>query len=529
MSRAPGLLLLAVLAVQAAAAGSARFNPAYAGIPALRAALDGGALSDEALVRHYLERIERFDARGPSLHALITLNPQAPAQARGRDREHAGAGAKARGALDGIPFIVKDNFDSAGLPTSGGSAVLRQSIPARNAFVLQRLLDQGAILIGKSNLSELAASYGRLGYSSAGGLTLNPYNRARDASGSSSGSAAAVAADFAAFALGTDTSGSVRAPASVTALAGLRPSFGLLSRRGILPASLTFDTPGILAHRVQEIASVLDAIAAMDPLDAATLDAPRGAGAGGYAAAAAAPPRLRGLRLGVIVNFRGGNAEVDAIETATLARLAHAGVRLMPVRLPAAFEHLWPDVLAPVGEAEFRPQFERYLGALPASPVHTLRELIAASESPAIAGTATPVNPARLAALQAADSSPLTDSPTYIRILTQLLPLLRAELGAIGRREQVAAFIFSTMSCPATPRFDVPDPGYECASDDPYRAGYLASVTGWPEITLPAGRATGNVPVGVSLLSTPFSDARLLALASAVERLLPAAPPPELR
>jgi len=522
-ARSYALALIALMPMSTRAQGD--FDATYAGIDALHAAIDSRRISAESLVRYYLDRIERFDQHGPRINALITINPEAIAQARARDLE---AGTRPiKDPLYGIPFIVKDNYDSAGLATSGGSAALKDSVPANNAYVLQRLLDAGAILIGKSNMSELAASYGRLGYSSAGGLTLNPYNTARDASGSSSGSAAAVAADFAPFALGTDTSGSVRAPASVTGLVGLHPTAGLLSRGGIMPSSLTFDTPGILARSARDVSIVLAAVAGEDPNDAATY----GTGVSQVTPAATTLPALalRGVRLGVVSNFRAGNEEIDRIERSALRALERQGAVLVPITLPPPFETLWSSVLEPVGEAEFKPQFERYLASLPATRVRTLRQLIEISSDSAIANSATPVNPARLAALRAADASALTDSPLYIRILTQVLPSLRAQLEALLRTQRVAALMFSTMSCPATPRFDEADPSYVCHSDDPYRAGYVASVAGWPEITVPAGRISANVPVGISFLGAPFTEPRLLALAAAFERTHPALPHPSLR
>jgi amidase len=268
------MTLLLILAAHADA--DDRFNPANAGIEQLRAALDSGRVSSEELVRYYLDRIQRFDKSGPRINALISLNPRALEQARRLDAES--RKKPGQGGLYGIPFVAKDNFDSAGIPTSGGSAALEHSVPPANAFVVQKLIDQGAILLGKTNMSELAASYDRFGYSSAGGLTLNPYNTARDVSGSSSGSAAAVAADFAAFGLGTDTSGSLRAPADVAGLVGVRPTLGLTSRGGVIPLSLTFDTTGVLARSVNDAAIVLDAIAGEDPRDAATLHQPKGRG-----------------------------------------------------------------------------------------------------------------------------------------------------------------------------------------------------------------------------------------------------------
>jgi len=507
-----------------AAVAENAFDPANATIEQLHAALDSRKTSSEQLVRYYLSRIQRFDKQGPRINALITLNPNVLEEAR---RSDAGRGdGRHGGFLDGIPFVAKDNYDTEGIATSGGSAALRHSVPTVNAFVLQRLLDAGAILIGKSNMSELAASYGRFGYSSAGGLTLNPYNTARDASGSSSGSAAAVAADFAAFALGTDTSGSIRGPAAVAGLVGLRPTLGLTSRSHVNPLSLTFDTTGALTRTVRDLAIVLDAIAGDDPQDAATLPQPRIRP--GYLDALAAVHPFHGVRLGVIGNFRGANPEVDGVEAAALKELESQGAELVPVTLPKEFETLWGSILGPVGEAEFKPQFERYLQALSPGQPKTLAQLIELDDSPAVADSTTPVNPGRLQALREAESTRLTDSPTYIHILTDLIPSVREQLRSLMATHQLQAFVFATLSCPASPRFDRPDPSYICNSDDPYKASYVAAAAGFPEVTVPAGRISANMPVGISFMGLPYTEARLLSLANALQIARPRLPPPPL-
>lgn len=513
-------LCCAISPVPAAAAASV--IPAYASIEELHAALDAGELTSEQLVRRYLARIDSVDKVGPRINAMITLNARAVEQARRLDADRA-KGAKRRGALYGIPFIVKDNYDTAGIPTSGGSAALEHSIPSSDAFIVKKLLDQGAVLIGKANMSELAASYGRLGYSSAGGLTVNPYNTTRNVSGSSSGSAAAVAADFAAFALGTDTSGSLRGPASVAGLVGFRPTLGLTSRSGVIPLSLTFDTTGVLARRVRDAAIVLEAVRGPDPLDAATAGQPN---SGAYLDQLQ-NSSLQGVRLGVITNFRGANAEVDGIERATLRALETRGAILVPVKLPAEFDSLWRTVLDPVGEAEFKPQFERYLKTLAPTQPKSLAQLIDLSSS-AAAGSSTPINPQRLEGLRQADRTLLTDSPIYIRILTQVIPDLRQQLRTLMVKERLAAFVFSTLSCPASPRFDIVDPTYRCRSDDPYRAGYIASAVGFPEITVPVGQDSVRVPVGYSFMGLPYTEGQLLRFADALERALPHLPPPAL-
>jgi amidase len=515
------ILLCAVGAGAQPALASGAFDPAGATIPQLRAALDSGAISDVQLVRYYLKRIERFDKRGPRINALISLNASALKQAQRIDGNL--KSRSSRPTLLGIPFIVKDNFNSAGMPTSAGSAALKGSMPPMNAAAVQKLLDQGAILIGKANMSELASSYGRLGYSSAGGLTLNPYNTSRNVSGSSSGSAAALAADFAAFALGTDTSGSIRGPANVAGLVGLRPTQGLISRAGVVPLSLTFDTVGILARSPKDVAIVLDTIAGPDAMDAATLERPRSQVS--YAEGID-HGSLQGVRLGVVGNFRGGNDEVDGAEQGVLRALSDQGAVLIPITLPDAFEHLWNSVMGPVGQAELRPQLERYLRTLPAGQPKTLAELIDASATRRERESPSPINPALLKALREAQASGLTDSPTYVHILTQIIPSLRHELQALMASQNLRTLVFSTMSCPASPRFDRPDSHYVCRSDDSYKASYIAATVGFPEVAVPAARISNNLPVGYSLLGQPDSEAQLLSLAIAMQQALRLVPGP---
>jgi amidase len=520
--RAPMLSLVLAMLSLPTFAGDGHI-PKNASIDQLHAALFSGRLTSEQLVRYYLDRIASFDKAGPRINAMISLNPAALEEARRLDAEDRNSPRRAA-LLYGLPFIVKDNFNTAGIPTSGGSAALKNSIPTSNAFVVQRLLDQGAVLIGKANMSELAASYGRLGYSSAGGLTANPYNTARNVSGSSSGSAAAVAADFAAFALGTDTSGSLRGPANVAGLVGIRPTLGLTSRSGVIPLSLTFDTTGVITRTVKDAAIVIDAISGPDPRDAATLERPATRGL----VATLGLSSLKGMRLGVITNFRGGNSAVDGIEQTTLINLEAQGAVVVPVTLPKEFETLWDTVLDPVGEAEFKPQFERYLQTLAPTQPKTLAQLIDISASPAVANSSTPVNPKRLEGLRQADRTLLTDSPTYIRILTRVIPELRERLRLLMTDDRLQALVFSTMSCPASPRFDRTDPSYQCSSDDPYKASYIASAAGFPEITVPVGRDSSNIPLGYSVMGLPGTEDLLFQLADKLQNSMPRVPPPAL-
>jgi amidase len=213
--------------------------------------------------------------------------------------------------------------------------------------------------------------------------------------------------------------------------------------------------------------------------------------------------------------------EVDAVERTALKELEAQGAVLVQLSLPKEMENLWPLVLGPVGEAEFKPQFERYLQTLPIGQPTTLSELIQISSSPAIANSTHPVNPARLNALREADATRLTDSPTYIHILTEVIPSLRRQLQTLLEANALRALVFSTMSCPATPRFDRADLSYVCHSEDTYKAGYVAAAAGFPEVTVPADRISANMPVGFSFMGLPYGEAQLLKLANAFQIAVP--------
>jgi amidase len=224
--------------------------------------------------------------------------------------------------------------------------------------------------------------------------------------------------------------------------------------------------------------------------------------------------------LGVVGNFRGGNDEVDGAEQDVLKTLSDQGAVLIPITLPDAFEHLWDSVMGPVGRAELRPQLERYLRTLPAGQPKTLAELIHASDTRRERESPNPINPALLKALREAQASDLTDSSTYNQIVTQLIPTLRQELQALMASQNLRALAFSTMSCPASPRFDMPDPHYICRSDDTYKASYMAATVGFPEVTVPVAQISNNLPVGYSFLGMPHSEAQLLSLANATQQAL---------
>ncbi len=231
----------------------------------LNAAFDAGTLTSEQLVKRYLARIAAYDREGPAIHAVITLNPDALATARALDVERRGKGK--RSPLHGVPIVLKDNYDTHDLPTTGGSVLLEGWIPPRDAVLVERLRAAGAIVLAKVNLSEFASGDA---YSSLGGQTHNPHDLAYSPSGSSGGTGAAVAAAFAQLGLGTDTGGSIRGPSTVNGVVGLKPTHGLLSRTGIIPLALSFDTGGPLARSVTDVAIVLGVMTGLDTADRAT-------------------------------------------------------------------------------------------------------------------------------------------------------------------------------------------------------------------------------------------------------------------
>ncbi|HLR14019.1 MAG TPA: amidase, partial [Burkholderiaceae bacterium] len=242
------------------------FFIAYADIAACHKAMEQGRLSALQLVDYMLQRIERWDRNGPCLRAMLTINPAARELARKKDRALADKGLT--GPLHGIPVVVKDNANTRDMPTTAGSRSLEGLIPAQNSSAVQRLIDAGAIILGKSNLHEFAQ--GGMTVSSLGGQTLNPYDLSRTCGGSSGGSAVALAMDFCTVALGTDTVNSIRSPASAANLVGLRPTRGLISRAGWVPVAETQDVVGPMGRTVQDVALVLDALAGYDPADPVT-------------------------------------------------------------------------------------------------------------------------------------------------------------------------------------------------------------------------------------------------------------------
>ncbi|MFW5764534.1 MAG: amidase family protein, partial [Coleofasciculus sp.] len=354
-------------------------------------AFDSGHLTSEQLVQLYLNRIQAYEDKNAGINALISINSNALAEAKELDRERQEKGK--RSPLHGIPIILKDNYNTADMPTTAGSVLLKGSVPPDDAFTVQKLRQAGAIILAKANMSEFASSDGWLGYSSLGGLTLNPYNLSRNPSGSSGGSAAAIAANFAMLATGTDTSGSIRGPAAVTGIVGIKPTQGLVSRDGIIPLTLSFDTAGPMARTVRDAAIALGIMAGVDANDYRTLES-QGKSHQDYTPFLKAEA-LNGARIGVAIDFQGGNPEVDALTKAAVAKLRELGATVEVVDFSPKLENLW-SLMEKVTAAEFEPQIENYLKTLNPSFPDNLESMISLSLSNQIANSMQALNPGRI-------------------------------------------------------------------------------------------------------------------------------------
>lgn len=484
----------------------------------LQAAMGRGELTAVALTQAYLERIAAIDQAGPTLRAVIEVNPDALAIAAEADRER--AAGRVRGALHGIPVLVKDNIDTADrMRTTAGSLALAEAKPARDATVIARLRAAGAVLLGKTNLSEWAnfrSTRSISGWSGRGGQTRNPYALDRNTSGSSSGSAAAVAANLCAVAVGTETDGSIVSPASVCGLVGVKPTVGLVSRAGIIPISASQDTAGPMARTVRDAAVLLGALATADERDPATQARP--AGLPTDLAVGLDQPALTGARLGV---FRAGMAltpKTEAVLAAAVAALQAAGAEVVdPVDVPGQKE--LGDAEFEVLLYEFKAGLNAYFAALgPKAPIKSIEELIAFNRTQADRELS---YFGQELLEQAQAKGPLTDQ-AYLDALATCRRLARAEgIDAVLAHHRLDALVTLTNG----PAWLI-DP----VNGDSYTGGSssLAAVAGYPSVTVPAGQIMG-LPVGVSFIGAAWSELRLLQLAADFERRLPARRPPEFR
>ncbi len=499
-------------AITAGGAQPSALDVAELDVATASARLAAGELSSRALVQAYLERIAAIDDTGPRLNAVIEIAPDALAQADARDEER--AAGKVRGPLHGIPVLVKDNVDVAGLVNSAGSLALAGHRPTRDAFLVARLRDAGAVVIGKTNLSEWAnfrSTRSVSGWSSRGGLTRNPYALDRSACGSSSGTGAAIAASLATVGIGTETDGSILCPAAVNGLVGLKPTVGCVSRDGIIPISISQDTAGPMARTVADAAALLQAISAPDPSDPAA----RGEAGMDYLSGLR-PDALAGKRVGVLRQAMGVHPEVDAAMERAIEAMRAAGAEVVdPVEIATWRE--WRAAEFEVLLYEFKDGLDRYL-ADGAAPVGSLAELI--SWNQANAGRAMPWFGQELLQ-QAQAKGPLTE-PAYLQARTDA----RRLAGEQGLLATLAAHRLDAIVAPTTgPAWPI-DP---VLGDRSGGASYgVAAVAGTPSLTVPMGEIRG-LPIGLAFLGPPDGEAALLAMGFAFEQATRARTPPTYR
>lgn len=510
------ILVATVLGALAIATGRGDGDARQAAVPFdLEEATIASLISDQqsgkrtarAITEQYLARIDAIDRNGPSLRSVMERNPDALTIADALDVERKTKGM--RGRLHGIPVLIKDNIDTADrMSTTAGSLALEGSIAARDAFIVSRLRAAGAVILGKTNLSEWAnfrSTRSTSGWSGRGGLVLNPYALDRNACGSSSGTATAIAANLAAIGVGTETDGSIVCPSAATALVGVKPTLGLVSRSGIIPIAHSQDTAGPMTRTVEDAAIVLDALAASDTSDPATTTARRR-----QVPYQAALDRnaLRGARIGVArASFFGYSAVTDKIAEAAIADMkAQGAVIVDPANIPNAgkYDASEMEVLL----YEFKADLNTYLGALgPSVRVRSLADLIAFNEANRLREM--PFFGQELL-VRAQKKGPLTEK-AYRDALARNLRLSRTEgIDAVMDKYRLDALIAPTGN-PAWTTDLVNGDHFVGSSSTP------AAVAGYPSVTVPAGSAFG-LPVGISFIGRAWRDDLVLKLAYAYEQ-----------
>jgi amidase len=481
----------------------------------LQEMMTSGKSSSVGLVKKYLGRIEEIDRRGPALNAVIELNPAALAIAADCDAERKTKGA--RGPLHGIPVLIKDNIDTHDrMSTTAGSLALKGSIPPRDSFVAHQLRAAGAVILGKTNLSEWANFRGSLstsGWSGRGGQTRNPYVLDRNPSGSSSGSAVAVSANLCAVAVGTETDGSVLSPSSFNGIVGIKPTLGLISRSGIIPIAHSQDTAGPMARTVRDAAILLGALAGSDPHDAATAEA--SAKKLSDYTACLDNDGLRGARLGIARSYFGSHPKVDALIDAALAVMKSRGAELIdPIDLKKKSE--LDEAEIQVLRYEMKADMDAYLRALgPQAPIRTLKDIIEFNERHTDQELQW-FGQEELVKSQA--KGPLTEK-AYLDALATCRRLARAEgIDAAMDKDRLDAIVAPTSTPAHMTDWVTGDHGLGDSTTP-------AAVAGYPSITVPAGQVLG-LPVGISFFGRAWSEPKLLRIAFAFEQATKARRPP---
>jgi amidase len=482
-------------------------------IAQIETALRARTLTCHALVAQYLARIDAYDKQHAALNAIVLVNPDALKAADDLDRRLAQSGPA--GPLHCVPVLVKDNYETIDVPTTAGSLALKDMMTGKDAFVVKRLREAGAVVIAKTNMAEFAFSPVETVNSILPGYTRNPYDTARVTAGSSGGSAAGTAANFGAFATASDTGDSIRGPAAHQALVGLRSTMGLVSRGGVVPLSLAADITGALTRTVADTAAVLQVIAGEDPADPATADG-RGHVDADYAAALDAGG-LRGARLGVLhqaYDTPTTDAEVLGVFRSALDELRHAGAEVID---PVAVDGLDAMRRGGGGCNQFKYDLNRYLAGLgDKAPRHSLDEIIKSRRfHPSIQ--------ARLESAQASDDVPGETPGCKSR--DEFRVRLREAVLKVMDDNRLDALVYPTWSNPPRLIGDLNTP----AGDNNQ---LFSPSTGFPAITVPMGYTrAGTLPAGLQFFGRAWSEATLIRLAYGYEQAThhrhpPASTPP---
>ena len=509
------LLLLSTLACAPAAppAATSLFELEEATIADITLAFEANALTCRHLTQLYLDRIAAYDDDGPRLNSIITVNPRALDTAAALDAERAANGP--RSALHCIPVLLKDNIDTADMPTSNGSVILKTAVPPDDAYITGALREAGALILGKASLGEFAGG----SYNSVDGQTTNPYHPLRGAGGSSSGPAAAIAANLATVAVGTDTSTSVRGPASFNGVVGLRPTTGLISRDGIAPKNLNFDTAGPMARTVSDMAILLTAIAGPDPADADNLSLkiyenhPAARALPIDYTAFLRPDALQGARLGVARDYFGGDPEIDGLAEAAIAVMRELGAEIVD---PVPFDGSFVNGVRRIADYRFKADWEDYLATFGPEVPKTVAEFVeiydtevAASPLPAADSVLDLLNRGLVTS---------TDDPDYIDLIENVLPRNTALKLAVFDEHDLDALVFpySAGFAPPirNPTFTAVDPTYVNLGDrrsPSTLAGY--SSIGFPSIVIPMGFGSQGLPMTISFLGRPYDEGKIIGYA----------------
>lgn len=501
---AAGLTLVDPRRLEAVAQG----NLEEATIAELQASMASGSLTALRLVNFYLDRIQSLDKAGPRLTSIIETNPEARDIARALDAERAASGP--RGPLHGIPIVLKDNIDTADrMQTCAGSLALVGTPPSQDATVAARLRAAGAIILGKANLSEWAnfrSFHSSSGWSGRGGQCKNPFAPSRNPCGSSSGSAAATSANFAAAALATETDGSIVCPASICGIAAIKPTVGLTSRAGVVPISHSQDTVGPHGRTIADAAAVLGALVGVDPRDPATSDSD-GKFFRDYTQFLD-PDGLRGARIGVVRNtgFFGYSEETDAIAEAAIAAMRDAGATIVdPADIPTGDQILSDPAELIVLIYEFKRDLNAYLATRTGVPIRTLSDAIDFNNSHADQEMRYFLQEL----FDLAEADPFTSADYKAALKTSHQISRQKGINAVMNQHNLDALVGPTGS-PSWPTDLVNGDHFTGASSSP------CAMAGYPIVQMPAGYSFG-LPVGMSFMGMAFSEPTLIKIASGFE------------